>query len=174
MLQSQGFPLTSPTLLADLRDGSGQSAWREFFRTYAPAIYRVGRLRGLSAEDAEDIVQQVMVVICGHISTFRYDTDRGRFRQWVRRITEYRIINLARRQRPVARDSYLLAEEPCEQHGADEVWEQQWQLQDMLFCVEQVAADVSPRRMKAFRMYALEGKTATETAETVGMTVGYV
>ncbi len=186
MLSSRPFPQTSPTLLAILRDGAQaigqpngqpggkQSGWQEFFSRYAPAVFRAARLRGLDADDADDIVQQVMTAICVHIGEFHYDRGRGQFRQWVRRIADNMIINQHRRRRPTACDPELLDARLADAPTADELWSQQWRLQDMHFCLEQVAADVSPRRMEAFRMYVLEDVSAAETAAAVDMTVGSV
>ena len=178
MLTPGPFPQTSPTLLATLRDGgqpNGQNiGWQEFFARYAPAVFRAARLRGLDADDADDIVQQVMTAICVHISEFSYDRDRGQFRQWVRRIADNMIINLHRRRRPQACDPELLDARAGEAPTADELWAQQWRLQDLHYCLEQLAADVSPRQMEAFRQYVVEGRPAQETATAVGMTVGSV
>ena len=179
MLQPRPFPETRPTLLARLRADGGpqQSPWREFFERYAPAVFRVARIQGLDANDADDIVQQVMVQIARHISSFHYDTDRGHFRQWVRRIAENKITDLRRRWRTSANQSTASVEhaEPVDgRPSLEELWAREWQVQDMLYCLDQVAVDFSPRRMEAFRMYVLEGVTAAETASTLGMTVGHV
>ncbi len=175
MLQTRGFPDTRPSLLATLDDGvQGASAWQEFFERYAPAVYRVARLRGLAEPDADDIVQQVMMAVSSHIGDFTYDRDRGRFRSWVRTIAENKIRELARRCRVPAVDAAALESQPDDRPGAEELWEDQWQVQDMLHCLDQVATDISPRRMTAFRLYALEGVPAAEVAQATGMSVGHV
>lgn len=175
MLRSRKFPDTRPSLIATLGEGpEGQSAWREFFSRYGPAIYRVARLRGLADEDADDIVQQVMVSISSHIGDFQYDRDRGRFRHWVRTITENKIRQNARRgQLPVASETDVSV---CADDGPtlEEVWDREWQLQDILWCLDQASEDISPRRMEAFRMYAIDGVSANEVAKRLDMSVGHV
>ena len=174
MLSPRPFPQTSPTLLATLRDGGQPSGWQEFFARYAPAVYRAARLRGLDEADADDIVQQVMTSICTHIGEFKYDRDRGQFRQWVRRIADNTITNLHRRRRPNACDPELLDARVGSARTAEELWAEQWRLQDLNYCLEQLAADISPRRMQAFRMYVMEGASAQDTAAAVEMSVGSV
>ncbi len=175
MLQPKRFPDTRPSLIATLGEGpEGQSAWREFFSRYGPAIYRVARLRGLSDEDADDIVQQVMVAISSHIGDFRYDRDRGRFRHWVRTITENKIRQNARRAAlPVASEADVSV---CADDvpSLEDIWEREWQLQDILWCLDQASDDISPRRMEAFRMYAIDGVPAGEVAKQLNMSVGHV
>ena len=176
MLQSRQFPETRLSLLSRLReDGPGQSAWREFFDRYAPAVFRVSRLRGLNEQDADDLVQQVMLAVSEHIKRFEYDRDRGRFRQWVRTIAERKIADHYRRARPtVSQDTAILESKADDRPTPEELWEQEWQLQDMLWCLDQVSADISPRRMEAFRMYVLDGLSAHEIAGQLSMSEGHV
>jgi len=171
------FPDTRPSLLSSLRgDRPVQSAWREFFACYGPPIYRVARRRGLDGPDADDVVQQVMIAVSAHIDGFRYDRDRGRFRQWVCKITENKIRDLVRRQKAIhkegsfdeQRDSLVV-----DDSQADD-WDREWRVQDLLWCVEQVREDFSPRRFEAFKLYVLEGVSAAETARQLGMTPGHV
>ena len=177
MLRRQSFPQTRPSLLGELRaDGvMQQSAWREFFERYAPPVYRVARMQGLDAHDADDIVQQSMLQVARGIGSFRYDADRGRFRSWVRTIAERKIVDLRRRR--AVRKAETLNENTlaaADTLGLQELWEREWQMQDMLWCLDQVAGDFSPRRMEAFRLYVFEGVSAAEVAKRMEMSVGHV
>lgn len=174
MLQPRNFPETRPSMVAALgTDGPIPSAWRQFFDHYAPAVYRIALRHGLADADADDIVQQTMVLVARHISKFEYDKDRGYFRNWVRRIAENKIAEFFRRRRNVVTlpDCNQMADD---RPGPEEAWEREWHMQDMLWCLEQVAADCAPRRIQAFRMYALEGVSANETARRLEMTVSNV
>lgn len=180
LMRSGDFFDTRPSLLAALQAGSAAGGgagkdgrWREFFDLYAPPIYRVAIRRRLSAADAEDVVQQVMLAIVEHIDGFQYERDRARFRSWVLRIAENTILNVRRRRRPEAATGVVEAA-PDGNESIEDAWEQEWRYQDMMYCLEQVAADVSPRRMLAFRLYALQGVSAEETARQLGTTVGNV
>lgn len=173
MLKPHGFPETRPSLLAQLAENSDQHGWREFFQRYAPAVFRVARHRGLTNEDADDVVQQVMISIARHMKDFRYDRDRGYFRQWVRRIANNFICNYFRGQRPIQYDS-TACEQLANEATTEAVWNAEWQSQDLLWCLDQIEQDVSPRRMKAFRMYAVEGRSAADVAKELGMTPGHV
>ncbi|MCA9254293.1 MAG: sigma-70 family RNA polymerase sigma factor [Phycisphaerales bacterium] len=175
MLQPRRFPDTRPSLIATLGEGpEGQSAWREFFSRYGPAIYRVARMRGLCDEDADDIVQQVMVAISSHISDFQYDRDRGRFRHWVRTIAENKIRQNARRGKLPVAPEMDVAGCPDDGPGIEDIWKREWQLQDILWCLDQASDDISPRRMEAFRLYAIDGLPASEVASRLDMSVGHV
>lgn len=173
-LKPQEFPQTRPSLLLQLANGSDHVGWREFFERYAPPVFRVVRYRGLHKEDANDIVQQVMMNISRHIGDFRYDRDRGCFRQWIRRITENLISNHVRDRRPIIYDHELCEQLADEAPATEDIWDAEWQLQDILWCLDQLEQDVPPRRMKAFRMYVVEGHSAADVARELGMTTGHV
>jgi len=175
MLRYREFPETRASLLAALgEEQPAQAAWREFYDRYAPAVYRVSRLRGLDANDAEDVVQQVMVTISRHIGTFEYDTSRGQFRHWVRRVTESRISDLCRRRPREVADANILDGRADDSPPIEELWAREWEVQDMLFCLDQVAGDIAPRRLEAFRNYVLDGLSAEDTAKRLGLTTGHV
>lgn len=171
MLPPREFPDTRPSLLRSLR-GDDSPRWRDFFDQYAPAVYRVAKLRGLGSHDADDVVQQVMLAVSQHIGGFCYDRDRGKFRQWVRRIAENRIIDLHRKQQVTFNAG--LPEPPDTEPTPDEVWEREWRWQDVLYCLDEVAKDLSLRRVEAFRLYVIEGLPAAEVAQRMDMTVGHV
>ena len=165
------FPETRMSLLATVRGGEG-AAWREFFAWYGPPIFHVARRRGLAAHDAEDIVQQVMISVAGHIERFDYNADRGQFRQWVRTIAENKIRDHLRRSGGDALLTPAVEDTPAE--TIEESWEAEWRLQDTLWCLDELAADIAPRRLEAFRLYVLEGASAEEVAAQLQISIGNV
>jgi RNA polymerase sigma-70 factor (ECF subfamily) len=170
MLQPAGFPETRASLLAKLGDNSlGQSAWRQFFDCYAPAVYRVARVRGFLGPDADDVVQQVMMSMVAHLGDFKYDRDRGRFRNWVRTVAENKIREVKRRKKLPQVDI-----DPNNEPTTDTIWEEQWRLQDLLWCLDQVGQEISPKRLAIFKMYSIDGVSPTEVAKQMNTSVGYV
>lgn len=174
-MRSNGFPETRPSLIREIGDDATGGTWRDFFDLYAPAIYRVARARGLVRHDAEDIVQQVMLSVLSHIAGFDYQRDRGRFRAWIRRIAENKITDQFRRQgRAAAASGRAALAEVDGGTSLDEAWNRQWRRQDLLYCLQMVEADISPRRMEAFRLSMLHGVPPDETARRLEMSVGHV
>src|SRR6516164_4636687 len=69
-------------MLAKLRqDPTDQAAWSEFVRRYGPWIYRWCRQWRLPEADAQDVTQNVLLVLAKQMRTFDYDTAL-RFRGW--------------------------------------------------------------------------------------------
>ncbi|MGD8453213.1 MAG: sigma-70 family RNA polymerase sigma factor [Phycisphaerae bacterium] len=178
MLRPREFPETRASMLSAMREAGQDSAWRTFFACYAPPVFRMARTRGLSHEDADDVVQQVMVAVARHITDFRYDRDRGRFRSWVRTITRSKVndrLRAALRRREHAAVPFD-EERDGEIKAVDEErqWGQEWLLQDLNWCIERVRDEVAPHRFEAFWLYAIEGRPAEEVAQQTGITVGNV
>jgi DNA-directed RNA polymerase specialized sigma24 family protein len=73
---------TRSTLLARLRDLADGAGWQEFFDTYWQLIYSVALKAGLTAAEAEDVVQETVIVVAKKMPTFRYDPSRDSFRGW--------------------------------------------------------------------------------------------
>jgi RNA polymerase sigma-70 factor (ECF subfamily) len=122
---------TRPSLLSRVRDVSDDAAWREFDERYRELIFRYCRRCELSAADAEDIRQIVMVRLMRILPGFRYDPARGRFHDYLYRVTRTAIADF--RDCPDARNRAVLADGLAEERAAakdvevDPAWEQEWQ-----------------------------------------------
>lgn len=177
VLKPRPFPETRASLLSAMRGTGRETAWREFFARYAPPVFRVARQRGLDADDAEDVVQQVMISLSQHLSDFRYDRDRGRFRGWVQSITTNKVHDRMRgekRRGDVAAFQFDEDRDSPTDETESALWAQEWLLQDTLWCLEQVRGEIAPHRYEAFRLYAVEGVAPAAIAERLGMTLGNV
>lgn len=88
----------SSTLLEELRAG-GSDAWQRLVRLYGPLIYRWCRRSGLTAEDAADVVQEVLAAVAVHLPGFRRDRPQDSFSGWLAAITRNKVRELYRRRR---------------------------------------------------------------------------
>lgn len=177
MLEPREFPDTRPSLLDRLRTAGAQAVgWRELFASYAPAVYRVARHQGIPHHDAEDLVQQVMIAIAGHMEDFKYDREAGQFRQWVKTIANNKIRDHFRRRSTGVKTEALPSADGAasDRPELEELWEKEWRVQEILRCLDQVAIDFAPRRVEAFRLYVLQGVSSEEAARQTGLTRGHV
>ncbi len=59
----------------------------EFERRYAPIIVGFARNLGLTSQDVDDVLQEVMLAFFKVSPRFEYDPSKGRFRGYLKRIT---------------------------------------------------------------------------------------
>ena len=78
---------TPQSLLNRLREHPGDAqAWRRFDALYRPLLLTWLRRYSIQAQDADDLVQQVFVVVLREMPHFHYNPQEGRFRGWLRGI----------------------------------------------------------------------------------------
>ncbi|MCC6143168.1 MAG: sigma-70 family RNA polymerase sigma factor [Candidatus Hydrogenedentes bacterium] len=167
------FPSTRLTLLDRLSNPAAES-WDEFFGVYGPLIYRMARYARLGEEAAEEVVAVVMRNFVGTVKKgFQFDPQQGRFRQYLRKITN-RTIRLHQFQ---ATGTVRACEYPFEilasvEELPDEAWakaerEERWQA-----CLERMRSSsvVSPRDFEAFEALVIHGEPAAKVAKRFGVT----
>lgn len=88
---------TSTTLLGRVADGGDEAADGTFVRRYGELIRAVALSAGLSAEDVEDLTQEVLMVAVDALRTNRYDRSQGRFKPWLKGVVYNKVCDLRRR-----------------------------------------------------------------------------
>lgn len=89
---------TNESLLGRLRADNAQEAWREFFEIYWGVILRYARKLGLRPDQADDVLQETMVILMRALPEFVYDRRRGRFRNFLLTIVHRRALAAIRRE----------------------------------------------------------------------------
>src|SRR3954466_4782858 len=83
--------LTRPSLLLRVREWNDRASWEEFHRLYRRLVYGRARRAGLSHADAEDVAQEVFKRVAETIKDFDFNPERGSFRGWLMKLTQWRI-----------------------------------------------------------------------------------
>src|SRR6516164_626136 len=89
---------TRPSLLLQIRDVRDTASWQTFVDVYAPLVHRYCRRRGLQDADAADVCQEVLGQVACSIRAFEYMPERGRFRDWLSRVTRSKLGRFAHKQ----------------------------------------------------------------------------
>jgi len=89
---------TSQTLLEQLGERDDDASWKQLLDLYAPLLRSwLGRY-DVQASDADDLVQDVLMVVMRELSSFQHNQQTGAFRNWLRRILVNRLRNFWRQR----------------------------------------------------------------------------
>lgn len=170
---------TRVSLLLRLRDSpQDPSVWREFVQRYGRRIYGWCRSWGLQEADAEDVTQNVLLVLAGRMREFAYDPS-GSFRAWLKTVAHHawsRYVNGRQRAIQGSGDSavgrLLQAVEARDDLAAklEEEFDRELLDQAML----RVAGRVESHTWQAFHLMALEGLSGAEVAARLRIPVAMV
>lgn len=124
------FKRSDESLIARALNGD-QRAWQQLVNRHQSALFYFGlRLLG-SREDANDLLQDVLMVLCRNLGQYRGDSS---FKSWLFGIANYRAMDILRRRKYSDNDDEL-AEMPADTPGLPEQLasdQQQKQVQQQL------------------------------------------
>ena len=172
------FPTTSKTLIDKLASGEEQP-WREFFDRYQDAIRDLGDLRGLSAAECDDLVQEVMKRFLTRSKTLVFDPEKARFRTIFGRIISGIVVDIKRRRpREAALDdetlSNLTDEAPPPDRVLDEALLLKWRSIIRAEILAQLRAEMTPLNYSIFESHVLQKLPAAEVARNLGVSAARV
>ena len=186
MINADDSLLTRRTLLSRLRNLDDQESWRAFFNLYWRLLYNVARKAGLDDSGAQDIVQDTVIAVARNMPEFRYDPERGTFRQWLLRITRRRIIDHLRRVYREPPKVELAPESLDEEkeHAAaitdqsssviEAAWNQEWEKATFEAALAHVRASTNPRHFQVFDYCVLKEWPVSKVAATLGLNAAQV
>ena len=170
---------TRSTLLLRVRDPGDARTWGEFVALYEPLLTAYVRHRGLGAEDARDVVQEVFARLVKALPQFKLNRQQGRFRTWLWQICQSALCDWARQRRRQARaeDAWLdRLSEPrsSSEADSDDEWDRLHRRRVLSFALETVRARSRPKSWACFERHLLERRPSVEVAAELGLTVAAV
>jgi RNA polymerase sigma-70 factor (ECF subfamily) len=170
-------PLTQPSLLVRLKDLSDEEAWDRFVDVYVPLVYGFARQHGLQEADARDLVQEVLGAVTTAIERLDYDSERGRFRGWLYKVTsnKYRDFIRVRERLCVGNgDSGVLRQMQEVPADCDDLWELEYRQSLFDAACARVGPEFQATTWQAFWQAAVEGRPCPDVAVSLGISVGAV
>lgn len=161
---------TSTSLLIRLRERTDREAWSRFVNLYGPLIYKWAKRTGLNADDASDLVQDVMALLVRKLPTFEYDKSRS-FRSWLKTVTVNKWREKCRRKSLPISDATVsgLARIPEEQ--ASDFWEADYRKQVVSRAMDLMESEFQPKTWQACRRYVMGEASPDELAAEYGLSV---
>lgn len=170
---------TSPTLLGRLRrDPTDQAAWTTFVERYGGKIYGWCRHWGLQAADAQDVTQNVLLLLAQKLGTFDYDPSRS-FRGWLKTLTHHAWSDFVARQQRPGRGSTDSEIEGVLQslEARDDLVARlhaEFDLEVLAEAEARVRLRVEPHTWEAFQLCAVEDLSGAEVAQRLNLRVATV
>jgi RNA polymerase sigma factor (sigma-70 family) len=171
---------TSSSLLLRIRDVTEQGSWEQFVRLYDPIIRRYLGWQGVSGQDADDLVQEVLMIVMRRMSTFQYDPRQGRFRGWLHTVTRNRLRrHLIERRRAHlspggSADHEMLQRLAGPDGGLDDRWQREHDRRRLELALQSVRQAERENKWLCFQLTVLEGLPPSEVATRLGIRVGQV
>jgi RNA polymerase sigma-70 factor (ECF subfamily) len=170
---------TDISLLLRLRQApTDQVAWGNFVQRYGRRIYLWCRQWQLQEADAEDVTQNVLLILAEKLREFQYD-PKGRFRAWLKTVAHHAWSKYVTGQQRPGRgtgDSQTLGLLHSVEARDDLAvkLEEEFDREVLELAMLRVAQRVETHTWRAFQLLALQGLPGAEVAAALAMPVGMV
>jgi RNA polymerase sigma-70 factor (ECF subfamily) len=154
---------TPVSLLEKLRSPDRQRAWERFVYLSTPLLCQWAWRLGLTGPDAEDLVQDVFVVLLQKLPSFEYDPQQ-RFRAWLWTVTVNKHRERLRRRSDSAQTVGQLVAEPEIPDQIDAVIEADFQHYLVQRALQLMQNEFQSATWRAFWECTVNGRPAVEVA----------
>ena len=168
--------VTSATLIQKVKNIDDHESWTRFHRFYSPLILGFSRQKGCNDAQANDILQETLVMLLSTMPKFQYAPDKGKFRSFLLKIVDRRIKTAYRRGKKytsIAEDEnggdWLLEIEDTSVDSPCNNWDQLWEYNLIQQALERLKDKINPQTLKSFTMYVLEEKKADDGAKILNI-----
>jgi RNA polymerase sigma-70 factor (ECF subfamily) len=171
---------TRGSLLNRLKDWEDHESWRQFFDTYWKLIYSAARRSGLTAVEAEEVVQETVICVSKKMTEFKYDPALGSFKGWLRQLTRWRIADQwqkrlrhpqpAKRAADNTNRTATIERLPDpKSFNLDAVWEDEWQKNLLEAAKERAKRLVGAKQYQLFDLSAVQGWPVARVVAALGV-----
>ena len=167
---------TSLTLIGRLREPADAEAWAQFVALYAPLLRAwVRPLCGQDA-DADDVIQEVLLVVVRRLPEFAHSRRMGAFRTWLKSVATNKLGDHLRSaaRRPAGPPDLALAQLADPSSELSREWDRQHARHLAHALLQRIQHEFEPATWEAFRRVALLGEPTASVAAALGKTANAV
>ena len=184
-MKAETFIHTRSSLLKRLKNWQDQESWREFHDRYAKLIFSVAIKAGLTETEAQDVLQETLLVAARKLPRFVYDPAIGSFKSWLLLITRRRIAKQLKKRLPVHAARASRSDETSRTATIeripdpaapelDSVWEREWETSLSRTAMLRVKQRVKPRQFQIFDLYVLKQWPVREVARALAVSIAQI
>ncbi len=189
---------TRPSLLKRLQSGEDPASWQDFYAIYGGLIRSFAAKAGLTADEAEEVVQETTIGVWRRLPGFIYDPKVCRFKTWLLNQTRWRIQQqLKKRANPgsaaqsgagpnaqaasainpgedtAGTDAMARIPDPSiPDFGAE--WDQTWERNLLARALEAVGQQIDERQFQIFDLYVTKAWPPGRVAKMLGVSIARV
>ncbi len=174
------MPDTSHTLLDQLCRESDSASWQRLVDLYSPLLRGWLTAYEVQPADADDLMQEVLLVLVRELPGFRHNQQPGAFRSWLKRIAIHRLRNFWRARGRADRggdpsDVLRRLDELEDEHShASRIWDQEHDRYLTRKLLELIEPRFTAKTRQAFRRLVLDGADADTVAAELEMSLNAV
>lgn len=159
---------TRSSVLRDILNPENQAGWARFFDMYSGFVFGTAIAAGLKDNEADEIVQSVMLAIVRNDNIAHYDPSKGPFRAWLAQLVKWRIADFKRKEQAQSKIQLLAPsqleglEAPPQPGKSGLLPDIEWIAAVTTETLKRLNADVAPGHFKIYHAATIEG-LATES-----------
>ena len=185
---------TRSSLLHQLKAGDDPQSWQEFYRIYGGLIRFIAVKAGLTADEAEEVVQETAIGVARHLPEFTYNPKVCRFKTWLLNLTRWRIQDQIRKRTPESRlqtpttaaaTSPLSSDDTARTATVERIpdpsvpefgaeWDAAWEKNLFAEAMGRVRRRIDERQFQIFDLYVTKNWPPEDVARTLGISVARV
>lgn len=170
---------THQSIVDRLRD-EGNNTWENFYSYYFKLIRLHGKDCGIKEGQLDDLVQEVMISVARISKSFIYDPEKGRFRDFLKKIIRARAVDLLRRYYSkesmfvyLHDDMSRIKSLPCEAVPEEEILDQEyydkWRNIFIRNCLKMLKSKLKPQHYQIYHMLEYQNISVQEVAAFTGL-----
>lgn len=184
---------TRPSLLDRLKSSDDTESWQDFYRIYGRLVRDFALGAGLTATEAEEVVQETAIGTSRNLPGFHYDPKVCRFKTWLLNLASWRVKDQLKKRRwcgDLAKDSGQNTSgppklvEPDRERTAtvnrvpdpgatnlDALFEQEWRKNLFTTALDRVKSKFSVKQFQIFDLLVLQEWPASQVARSFGVSL---
>jgi RNA polymerase sigma-70 factor (ECF subfamily) len=166
--------ITRATLIQRVKNQHDEASWDDFVKTYKNYAYAIIRRMNISEQDADDLLQQVMVTIWKKLPQTDVDQIR-RFRSWLATVTRNLVTDFIRkrtreaeRMEKAGKEEILSYLHSIRLPDLDYIAEKEWKLHLTNLALKNIEPFFSGKAIEVFRL-SLQGIPSKDIAQQLNL-----
>jgi RNA polymerase sigma-70 factor (ECF subfamily) len=171
MMRPASFPARAMQTRSSVIQRAKAGDAGDLARIYGPLVFAQARRLGLREDEAEEVMQQVLLKLLEKLPGFAYDRSKGSFKGLLKKIVREQAIDLGRRQRARVEVPESLA---APEQDLDAAFEREWLQAHLETALDRVRNEVKPTTFQAFDLLVLKEWPVARVAEFLGQTPNHL